>query len=80
MKSSNAVLLIGILVAFVVVVAIMIRKSMNSTEELRRELEKGYSVPKEPKSAETESAPSTVRLATVVSLLSISVLANNCCV
>jgi hypothetical protein len=45
--STNAVLLIGILVAFVTVVAIMIRKSMNSTEELRRELEKGYSVPED---------------------------------
>ena len=45
--SINFVVIISILIAFVVVVAIMIRKSMNSTEELRRELEKGYSVPKD---------------------------------
>jgi Ca2+/Na+ antiporter len=73
--SINIVVITSILIAFVVVVVIMIRKSMNSTEELRRELEKGYSAPKEPKSAETESAPSTVRLVTVISLLSISVIA-----
>ena len=73
MKSSNAVLLIGILVAFVVVVAIMIRKSMNSTEDLRRELEKGYRLP-EGDDENPDSRASTVRMVIIVSLVSMMVL------
>lgn len=45
MDTTNLIILIVVLVSFVVIVTLMIRRSMNYTEDLREELKSGFKIP-----------------------------------